>query len=376
MKVIFWLAAAFVFYTYVGYPIWLWICGQLNPQPVQRGSDQPLVSVVMVVRNEERNLSRKLQNLLELNYPSERIEFLVASDGSTDKTAENLSDTASDKRFRVLISSEPKGKAYWLSRLLTQARGEIAVFLDARQEIEPGAVRFLVENFADTTVGCVSGELMLGDRTSGETEKGMGIYWRLEKIIRELESASGSVVGATGALYAARVPLMSPTSPIPPETILDDVLLPLQVARQGKRVIFDGRARAWDVPDLGGKREFARKVRTLTGNYQLLQIAPWVLSSENPLRMRFIGHKLLRLFVPFGLVLLLVASASISQSWYRVVFVLQLAFYALGLLALFKRQNSTLNRVANVALTFIVLNSAAVVAFANFVTRRKEVWVR
>lgn len=373
MKVIFWLAGAFIFYTYVGYPVWLWIYRHVNPRPVQRGSDQPQVSVVMVVRNEEHSLPRKLQNLLELNYPPERMEFLAASDGSTDRTPEILSDAASDRRFRVLLSSEQKGKAYWLSQLLSQAAGEIAVFLDARQEIEPNAIRFLVENFADTTVGCASGELMLGDRTSGETEKGMGVYWRLEKIIRELESASGSVIGATGALYAARVPLMSP---IPSDTILDDVLLPLEVARQGKRVIFDGRARAWDVPDLGGKREFGRKVRTLTGNYQLLQIAPWVLSSENPLRMRFISHKLLRLFVPFALVLLLVASASISQPWYRAFFFFQVAFYAFGLLALFQRRNSALNRVANVALTFIVLNTAAVVAFANFVTRRKEVWAR
>ncbi len=373
MKVIFWLSAAFVFYAYVGYPIWLWICGRVNPRPVQRGSDQPLVSIVMVVRNEENNLPRKLRNLGQLNYPPERMEFLLASDGSTDKTAEVLSDAAKDKRFRVLLSSDQKGKAYWLSQLLSHATGEIALFLDARQEIDPDAVRFLVEDFADTTVGCASGQLMLGDRTSGETEKGMGVYWRMEKMIRELESTSGSVVGATGALYAARVPLLSA---IPSETILDDVLLPLQVARQGKRVIFDGRALAWDVPDLGGKREFARKVRTLTGNYQLLQIAPWVLSSENPLRMRFVSHKLLRLFVPFALVLLLIASASISQPLYRVVFVLQLAFYALGLLALFNRQNSALNRVANVALTFMVLNSAAVVAFGNFVTRRKEVWAR
>jgi poly-beta-1,6-N-acetyl-D-glucosamine synthase len=373
MKVIFWLAAAFVFYAYIGYPMWLWICSWLNPKPVLRGSDQPLISVLMVVRNEESHLPRKLQNLVELNYPADRMEFLVASDGSTDKTAEVLAEAVKDQRFRAVLSPEQKGKAYWLSQMLTEAGGKIAVFLDARQEIDREAVRFLVENFADATVGCVSGELMLGDRATGEAEKGMGIYWRLEKKVRELESASGSVVGATGALYAARTALLSP---IPAETILDDVLLPLNVARRGSRVIFDGRAQAWDLPDLGGKREFARKVRTLTGNYQLLQIAPWVLSRENPLRMRFISHKVLRLFVPFALALLLVASASISQPWYRVAFVLQLAFYALSLLTLSNWQNRPLNRIANVAKTFIVLNTAAVVAFANFVSRRKEVWAR
>lgn len=369
----FWIAAGLVFYAYIGYAACLWLWSRLSPKPVQRGTNQPPVSVIMVVRNEESTLPRKLRNLLGLNYPGDRIEFVVASDGSTDKTVEILLDAAHDTRFHVLISAEPKGKAHQLNEALAAARGEIAFFVDARQELEPDALRLLVENFADSTVGCVSGELMLGDAASGEAEKGMGIYWRIEKKIRELESTSGSAVGATGAVYAARTALLSP---IPPETILDDVLLPLGVVRRGNRVIFDGRARAWDDPDLGSHREFRRKVRTLTGNYQLLQIAPWVLSSQNPLRLRFLSHKLIRLVVPFALAILLVASAAVPDHWYRAVFALQLAFYALSLFALSKRRHGLVTRVANVALTFIVLNTAAVVAFANFVTRRKEVWVR
>jgi len=154
------------------------------------------------------------------------------------------------------------------------------------------------------------------------------------------------------------------------------VLLPLNVARQGARVVFDGRARAWDDHDLGAEREFRRKVRTLTGNYQLLQIAPWVLSGANPLRFRFISHKLIRLAVPFALAALLVASAGLPGPLYRTALVLQLAFYGLSLFALSNPQHGPLARLANAALTLIVLNTAAVVAFANFVTGRKEVWVR
>jgi biofilm PGA synthesis N-glycosyltransferase PgaC len=383
MKPIFWGAAGVVFYAYLGYAAWLWIWSHLSPKPVLRGTNEPTVSIVLVVRNEASTLPRKLSNLAALDYPRERIEFVVVSDGSSDRTAEILSEAAKDGRFHILISSEPKGKACRLNEALAAAKGEITVFMDARQEIEHDALRRLVENFADPTVGCVSGELMLGDATSGEAEKGMGMYWRVEKKIRELESASGSVVGATGALYAARTSLLAP---IPAETILDDVLLPLNVSRQGARVIFDSRARAWDDPDLGAEREFRRKVRTLTGNYQLLQIAPWVLSRANPLRFRFVSHKLLRLAVPFALVALLVASAAIPQTLYRAAFVLQLAFYALSLFALSNqllsnrdlssRRRGPLARVGNAALTLIVLNSAAVVAFANFVTGRKEVWVR
>jgi hypothetical protein len=201
----------------------------------------------------------------------------------------------------------------------------------------------------------------------------MGLYWRIEKRIRELESASGSVAGATGAIYCARRSLLGP---LPEETILDDVLLPMQVIRKGARVVFDSRARAWDTPDLGGSREFTRKVRTLSGNYQLLQLAPWLLSSENAVRFEFVSHKLSRLVVPFALLGLLLASVFLNGPIYRAALVAQLAFYALSLAALGGVKVGPLTRVADAAGTFVVLNSAAAVAFVNFVTGRKAVWVR
>jgi cellulose synthase/poly-beta-1,6-N-acetylglucosamine synthase-like glycosyltransferase len=194
-------------------------------------------------------------------------------------------------------------------------------------------------------------------------------------MIRELESSSGSVAGATGAIYCARRSLLG-ASPLPDGTILDDVLLPMQIVREGRRVIFDSRARAWDLPDLGDEREFSRKVRTLSGNYQLLQLAPWLLSSENPIRFEFLSHKLSRLAVPFALVALLVSSIFLSQPFYRAALVLQLAFYVLSLAALVGVRVGPLSRVADPARTFVVLNSAALVAFVNFVVGRKAVWIR
>src|SRR5207253_7254897 len=181
------------------------------------------------------------------------------------------SQYARHERIRVILNQESRGKAGGLDDAIKVARGEIVVFTDARQAIELDAVRLLAENFADSAVGCVSGELMLGNPGTGEAAKGLGLYWLIEKKIRELESASGSVVGATGALYAVRRELLVP---LPSETILDDVYLPMQVLRQGARVVFEPRARAWDAPNLGTGREFARKVRTLSGNYQVVQLAP------------------------------------------------------------------------------------------------------
>jgi cellulose synthase/poly-beta-1,6-N-acetylglucosamine synthase-like glycosyltransferase len=268
-----------------------------------------------------------------------------------------------------------QGKAAGLNDAIKLATGEVLLFTDARQQIESGALRLLIENFADLDVGAASGELMLGDPISGETEKGMGLYWRIEKKIRELESASGSVVGATGAIYCARRRLLD-ASPLPEGTILDDVLLPMQIVRKGSRVIFDSRARAWDSPDLGEGREFSRKVRTLSGNYQLLQLAPWLLSHENPIRFEFVSHKLSRLAVPFALLALLIASMLLPQPLYRTALGAQLAFYALSLAALAGVKIGPLSRIADPARTFVVLNSAAMVAFINFVTGRKAVWIR
>lgn len=375
MKFVFWFAAALVGYSYLGYPGWLWLRSRCSPRPVRRGSRAPSVSAVMVVRNEEAVIADKLENLLSLDYPRDRLEVIVVSDGSNDGTAAILSEYEQDSRVRVLKKTVSEGKAAGLNDAIKLANGEVLLFTDARQQIESHALRFLIENFADTEVGAASGQLMLGDPATGETSKGMGLYWGVEKKIRELESASGSVAGATGAIYCARHSVLN-ASPLPQGTILDDVLLPMQIVRQGYRVIFDSRARAWDLPDLGDEREFSRKVRTLSGNYQLLQLAPWLLSSQNPIRFEFLSHKLLRLAVPFALVALLISSIFLSQPFYRAALVLQLAFYVLSLAALVGIKIGPLSRVADPARTFVVLNSAALVAFVNFVIGRKAVWIR
>ena len=373
MKWVFWGAAGLIAYTYLGYAGWLWLRSRWRPRPVRSGTFTPFISIVMIVRNEATVLPEKMRNLMELSYPDGLWEIVVVSDGSIDNTNEILSQYAEDPRVHVVFNSQPRGKAAGLNDAIEVARGEIVVFTDARQKIESGAVQLLLENFADPDVGCASGELMLGDPRSGEAGKGIGLYWRIEKWIRNLESASGSVVGATGALYAVRRSLLVA---VPPETILDDVYLPMHVVRQGARVVFDERARAWDLPDLGTGREFARKVRTLTGNYQLLQLAPWLLGGANPVKFEFVSHKLLRLIVPFALAATLVSSLLIREPIYRTAFVIQLAFYGLSMLAMVQLKRGIVARMADAAFTFVILNTAAVVAFANFVTGRKAAWSR
>ena len=373
MKWIFWTSVAFVGYTFAGYPVWLWLRSWLRPLSVKSGSYYPFVSVVLVVRNEALQLRDKLNNLIELNYPSDACEIIVVSDASTDDTNKILSDYARNERIRVILNPQAQGKAAGLNDALEVCRGEIVVFTDARQRLEPDSVRFLAENFADPAVGCVSGELMLGDTHAGETGQGFGLYWRFEKWVRELEAASGSVVGATGALYAVRRELLAP---LPPDTILDDVYQPMQVVRQGFRVVLEPCAKAWDKPNLGAGREFARKVRTLSGNYQLLELAPWLLSSANPLRFEFVSHKLLRLMVPFALLGALASAMFLRQSLYRTAILIQVAFYTLSIAAVMRLRPGLVARAADAALTFVLLNTAALVAFANFITGRRPEWGR
>jgi cellulose synthase/poly-beta-1,6-N-acetylglucosamine synthase-like glycosyltransferase len=206
--------------------------------------------------------------------------------------------------------------------------------------------------------------------TSAPSSDALGIYWKIEKLVRRLESESGSVVGVTGALYAIRRELYTE---IPPGTILDDVFVPMHVARMGKRVVFQPTAIARDQLFSEKGKEFSRKVRTLTGNYQLLQLAPWLLTPVNPLLFRLISHKLLRLLAPLLLVLMLVASAMSSGPFYRSIFWLQVLFYALAAVGTLGPSTKQFKPVA-IANTFVMLNAAAALAFYNFVAGRNRVW--
>ncbi len=294
---------------------------------------------------------------------------MIASDGSTDRTREILQEAA--PYVLPVILDESNGKANALNQAVMRTQGEILVFLDARQIVDEHAVAQLVACFEDPEVGAVSGELVLETPSGGIAEEGLGIYWKIEKAVRKLESASGSVVGVTGAIYAIRRELYVE---VPAGTILDDVFIPMNVARQGKRVIFEPAAIARDRLFSEKGKEFSRKVRTLTGNYQLLRLEPWLLSPANPLLIRFISHKILRLLVPMLLILMLVASAMAGGPFYRAIFWIQVLFYVLAVLGTVVPSVKRFKPVG-IASTFVMLNAAAALAFYNFAAGRKRVWL-
>ena len=372
MKLLFWSSLLLIFSAYAGYPIWLYFRARFWPRPVQRSGIFPAITVLLAAHNEEKYLLGKLQNLEQLDYPADRLQVVVVSDGSTDETNQILATWENSNRTAVILS-EQRGKATALNHGVTAARGEVVIFTDARQAIASDAVRNLAANFADPTVGCVSGELLIGQDRDTASAHGVGLYWRLEKKIRLWEGLAGSCVGATGALYAVRTSLIPP---LPPGTILDDVYIPLQVVRQGRRVVFDPHALAFDPFTPNPKQEFRRKLRTLFGNYQLLRLSPWILKHSCPLRFQFVGHKLLRLLVPFALLGVLLSAFWLRYGLYELALALQLAFYALAALGALRGKFGRVSRFSDISLAFVVLNAAAAVAFVYFITGRKVTWTR
>jgi len=371
MTWLFWISALIILYAYLGYPALLFLRSRWRPFAVRRSSVRPPISIVIAVHNGAAVLRAKLENLAELDYPAELIEVIVVSDGSSDETNEILRAWQGESRLAILLPNN-EGKAVALNRGVEAATREILVFTDARQHIERDALRYLVQNFADPAVACVSGELILKEPGPGASAAGLGLYWEFEKKIRQWESDTGSVVGVTGALYAARKQFVPP---LPPGTILDDVYIPVCAAGQGKRVLFEGRARSYDRLS-EGRREFWRKVRTLAGNYQLLQLAPWLLTTNNPVRFRFISHKLMRLLVPFALLGILASSILLESPLYRLALAGELALCLGAALGAIRLPLGFLSRPGNACAAFLVLNAAALVAFAYFVTGRRVAWTR
>jgi cellulose synthase/poly-beta-1,6-N-acetylglucosamine synthase-like glycosyltransferase len=336
METLFWVSVLLVAYVYAGYPLLLGLWARAVNRSVRKRLPNahepwPAVSVVLAAHNEAPHLHGRIANLLGQRYQGP-LEIIVVSDGSVDGTAAVLARFGS--RIRV-IELPRGGKPTALNAGVAAATGEIVVFADARQRFADDAIHELVANFADPDVGGVSGELILdceyGEESPDSTiGGGVGLYWRYEKWLRRHESRVWSTLGATGAIYALRRSLWQP---LPPATLLDDVLSPMRVVLTGKRIVFDDEARAYDHVAESGSAESRRKVRTLAGNYQIVKLEPrLLLPVANPVWIQYLSHKLGRLLVPWALLFAFIASiALVSHSWmYVVALLVQLCFYGLA----------------------------------------------
>jgi cellulose synthase/poly-beta-1,6-N-acetylglucosamine synthase-like glycosyltransferase len=327
---LFWFSLMVVFYTFLGYPLLIACLGRLRrshhvpPALV----DLPAVTVILAAHNEETRITARLQNLLASDYPTAKLNIIVVSDGSTDTTADKVK-SLNNPRVQLITEPQRRGKAHALNLALAAARTELIVFTDVRQTFAPDAISQLVQHFSDPKIGAVSGELMI-DPAASAVGGSVDFYWKLEKFIRHAESCWDSSVGCTGAIYAIRRELFQP---LPADTILDDVVIPMQIAQQGYRVAFEPAARAFDPQTLEPVREQIRKRRTLAGNYQMLFRHPaWLLPWRHRLWWQLISHKYLRLAAPFFLGLLFISNALLfAIDPYHFLFYGQLLFYTLAI---------------------------------------------
>lgn len=375
-SLIFWVSATLVVYTYLGYPLLLRAWAGVLPHPAATEWREPRVSIVVVAYNEAARIRQKIENFLDLEYHWGLVEIIIASDGSTDGTAEQARSFGSPF-VTVMEFNRRRGKSAVLNDVIPMAQGEIVVLADARQRFEPEALHALVADFADPRVGAVSGELvLLGGGTASEVGRGVDFYWRYEKLLRQMESRVDSSVGVTGAIYALRRSLFKP---IPEGTILDDVLIPMNVVRQGYRVLFEQRARAYDWVSVSAQAEFKRKLRTIAGNFQLFFLEPWLLNPvSNRLWLQTVSHKACRLLCPLFLLTALAANLPLAgQPLYRAILALQMVFYAAAFLGHLTRKAARRPFLLNVPYAFCLLNWATVIALVGLVNGRQQVtWER
>jgi len=374
---IFLTAFGFVLYTFVFFPVLLHLraIGKTLPEPQAVTSDEalPSVSIVMAAHNEEKALPAKLASLSEVDYPADKLQWIVVSDGSTDGTQEMLNKAFDGYPQRIAIHYEnPQGKCGALNQGVARATGDIILFMDSRQRISANAIRALVPYLADTSIGAVSGELVLSNDSSLEAEN-FGLYWRYEKWIRDNESRLFSTAGATGALYAIRREDYIPNAL---GTLLDDFETPVSLLRQGMRTLFVPGAYAFDQTNDDMALEFRRKVRTLAGNWQSFMKNTWLFSpAKNPVWAQFLSHKLFRLLVPFAMIICLLSAlaGAISGSFFlQVMLAGQVMLYALAG-AGYAGLPGTNNKAVNFITVFVQLNTAALVGTFRFFCSREAI---
>src|SRR2546427_854866 len=354
-------------YTYVGYPALLWLLNRVLPAPESLSTDPtrwPDVSILLSAYNEKDVIADRMQNLLELDYPRERLEILVGSDGSTDPTCE-IVNRFNPQGIRLVAFERRRGKASVLNDLVAQARGEIVVLTDANTFFHPDAVRELMRALWRNPSACaVVGRVDL--RSSVATGNLDSVYWRYETFIKTLESRFGTVLGANGPIYAFR---RTQYQPIPQEAIVDDFLIPMLMRlRSGGHIFLIPTARAWEMSPERVRDEFHRRVRIGAGDLQALMwtwqlLLPW----KGMVALSYLSHKVLRWLGPW---LMLVGFAAnlglVHRPFFWLLFSGQLMLYGIAAGAAFVRRGPVLGVAASGMRYFVVLNAALLLGFMRF----------
>jgi cellulose synthase/poly-beta-1,6-N-acetylglucosamine synthase-like glycosyltransferase len=357
---------AAVFYTVMGYPLVLAWMAKRYAKPVKKAAYTPSVAVVIAVYNGEQMIGAKLDSVLAQHYPGELVDVLVVSDGSSDRTEEIVRGYAD--RGVKLLALPRGGKPAALNQAIPQTTGEIVVLTDVRQELEPDAFKEMMACYADPQVGAVMGDLPFR-QTAGEGV--LAPYWDRERVLRKNLGDVHSMFGATGPFYSIRRSLVKP---MPVDTLLDDMYLPLVGYFMGYRTIVEPRSIAWELPMQMGA-EYRRKVRTLAGNIQIMQQFPGLLSPANPAGFfHFVSYKFARLLLPYEFLLIAVFSVFLPWPLNWIALGGQAFGYFLAAIDPVLPSAFVLRKISKPARTFVGLMFAALMAVRVLWTPPQDLW--
>ena len=371
-EVFFWAMAAVIVYAYVGYSLVILVLALFVNRPVRRAPIEPRLTYLITAYNEEKSIRGKLDQVLSLDYPRDLLEIIVASDGSTDGT-DDIVRQFGGREVRLVRVEGRVGKTETQNRAVREATGEIIVFSDATTFYERSALRNIVRNYADSSVGAVSGRYEYRNPTGASIGFGSILFWKYENLIKILQTRIRTITGCCGCIYSVRRGLYEP---LPPD-IISDLVEPLKILEQGYRIVFEPDAVAHEETTAKTAEEFSMRVRVVTrGMRGLLYMRTLI----NPLRHGFvsfqlISHKILRWLVPVFLLLLFASNLALLgvSRYYDVAFVLQGAFYLMAVLGFVAERMNFASRLLTVPLYFVTVNAAALVAMYQLCKGQKAV---
>ncbi|HEX8370373.1 MAG TPA: glycosyltransferase family 2 protein [Pyrinomonadaceae bacterium] len=364
-QIIFWTSVAALFYVYAGYPLLVYLISRAFPKNVRRAAFAPDVTILITAYNEEKDIRRKLENTLRIDYPPEKLEILVASDGSTDAT-EKIVREFSNRNVKLFRQEGRVGKTFTQNKAVEKARGEIILFSDATTDYNRDVLQKILPNFADESVGCAAGKLIYVDDSKSTVGKGAKSYWNYETFLKESESRACSLIGASGCLYAVR---KSAYQPMYAEAC-SDFLVCTVLFRQGLRSVYESEAICTEQTNQQANKEMQMRVRVISQTFTDLWRNRDML---NPLKSGFyavqlISHKLLRYAVPVFLALILFSTAVLAAHsiFYSLIFLFQTAFYLMAFAAWLLERSGVKLGILAMPLYFVLANIASVIAFYKF----------
>jgi len=367
MGYIFWLFVSIIFYIYIGYPLVLRMAN-FTGQITKKENITPHVTLFIPAHNEQKVIREKIENSLALDYPTDKFEVIVASDGSGDSTASIVKDFI-ERGVILFETKERRGKNFSINEFIPRCHGEIIVFTDANSFFEPDAIRHLVRNFGDKSVGCVVGNLRYTDEETS-VGQGEGLYFRYESMIKELESRYGTLVAATGSIYAIRKTLFTPLD----LDVANDFADPIQIAAKGYKILFEPEAIAYEKATSSTADEFKRRARIVTrGMTAFVRYWRSYHMFKGMWGFCFISHKLLRWFIPFFLIAIFLSNLLLHSIFFRFTLYSQFVFYSIALIGI--PFNRRLGRPFVVPYYFCVINAAAFVGILKYLSgKRESIW--